>query len=220
MAPGVILAILLFCGTFVIPSNQMVILVLNAGSDSTDTAMKQFVRSLSGKWSIQFEISATADLPKGGTGHGEEVWKSGPGDLSFIEEYHSVGDEGEITGRGTFWWDEHLHRIQVLWCANYLPGGCEIMSEGASWDGNRLILKNRWESGGKTHFVKEVFSDISSTSFTQTIFQGESFEKLNITYVFHARKESDSTLSSRLSRHSRILRRKLVQRIAAFQVVQ
>lgn len=196
MAPGVILAIFLFWGTFFTSSNQMVMLSLKAGPDSTHTEMEHFVRSLAGKWSIQFEISATADLPKGGTGHGEEVWKSGPGDLSFIEEYHSVGDEGDITGRGIFWWDEHLHRIQVLWCANYLPGGCEIMSEGASWNGNRLVLKNRWESGGKTHFVKEVFSDISSTSFTQTIFQGESFEKMNITYVFHAKKESDSAANS------------------------
>ena len=71
------------------------------------------------------------------------------------------------------------------------------MSEGASWEGNRLILKNRWESGGKTHFVKEVFSDISSTSFTQTIYQGESFETLKITYVFHAMKKSHSPASSR-----------------------
>ena len=197
MAPGVILAIFLFWGTFFTSSNQMVMLSLNAGPDSTHTEMEHFVRSLTGKWSIQFKISATADLPKGGTGHGEEVWKSGPGDLSFIEEYHSVGDEGDITGRGIFWWDEHLQRIQVLWCANYLPGGCEIMSEGASWDGDRLILKNRWESAGRTHFVKEVFSDISQTSFTQTIYQGESLEKLSVAYVFHAKRKSRSQTNPR-----------------------
>jgi hypothetical protein len=197
MTLRVALAIFLFWGTFHVSSNQTVAPNLNVGSDSTHTEMQHFVRSLTGKWSIEFEVSPTDALPKGGTGHGEEVWKSGPGGLSFIEEYHSTGDEGYITGRGIFWWDEHLHRIQVLWCANYLSSGCEIMSEGASWDGNRLILKNQWESGGKTHFVKEVFSDISSTSFTQTIYQGENLEKLNTTHVFHAMKKSDSPANSR-----------------------
>jgi hypothetical protein len=170
---------------------------LKSAVDSSHTQIQRFSQSLTGDWSIDFTINPTATLPRGGMGHGEEVWKPGPGGLSFIEEYHSVGDEGEITGRGVYWWDEHLNRIQVLWCANYLPGGCEIISEGASWDGDRLILKNRWESGGRTHFVKEVFSDISETSFTQTIYQGENFEKLSLTYVFHAKRESSSPAKSR-----------------------
>jgi hypothetical protein len=164
---------------------------------SSQVQMQRFAESLTGEWSIDFTINPTESSPKGGMGHGEEVWKPGPGGLSFIEEYHSEGDEGEITGRGIYWWDERVNRIQVLWCANYLPSGCEMMSEGASWDRERLILKNRWESAGQTHFVKEVFSDISQTAFTQTIYQGESLEKLSVAYVFHAKRKSRSQTNSR-----------------------
>jgi hypothetical protein len=180
MTRGIAFAIFLFGGMFISEIET---------SPNLPPQMERFPQSLAGDWSIEFTVNPTEALPKGGIGHGDEVWKPGPGGLSFIEEYRSVGDEGEITGSGVYWWDEHLNRIQVLWCANYLLSGCEIMSEGASWEDDRLILKNRWESAGRTHFVKEVFSDISATSFTQTIFQGESFEKLKPVYVFHAKRK-------------------------------
>jgi hypothetical protein len=161
---------------------------LASSPNSAHTEMQHLVRSLSGEWSIEFRVNPSDALRKGGSGRGHEVWKSGPGGMSFVEEYQSTGDEGDITGRATFWWDEHFQRIQVLWCANYLPGGCEMMSEGASWDGNHLVLGNRWDSGGRTHFLREIFSDILPTSFTQTIYQGESLEKLSVTHVFRATK--------------------------------
>jgi hypothetical protein len=164
--------------------------------NSAPAEIQHFGRSLSGEWSIEFKVNPSDALPKGGNGRGHEVWKSGPGGMSFIEEYQSTGDEGDITGRATFWWDEHLHRIQVLWCANYLPEGCEMMSDGASWDGNRLILVNRWDSGGRTHVVREIFSDILPTSFTQTIYQGESLEKLSVTHIFRATRNCCSPLST------------------------
>jgi hypothetical protein len=163
----------------------------NPAVDSAHPQMQHFAKSLAGNWSIEFTVKPAETLPKGGVGHGYEVWKPGPGGLSFIEEYHSVGDEGEITGSGIYWWDQHLNRITVLWCASYLQSGCEILSEGASWEGeDRLILKNRWEAEGKSHAVKEVFSDISEASFTQTIYEGENFDRLRVAYVFHAKKTS------------------------------
>jgi hypothetical protein len=180
MTRGIAFAIFLVGGMFIFEKSAV---------DLAHTQMQRFAESLTGSWSIEFAIKPTEALPKGGIGHGDEEWRPGPGGLSFIEEYHSVGDEGEITGSGVYWWDEHLNRIQVLWCANYLQSGCEVMSEGATWDGDRLILKNRWESAGRTHSVKEVFSDISETSFTQTIYLGENFETLRLAYVFHAKKK-------------------------------
>lgn len=151
--------------------------------------MKQLIHLLSGNWSIEFTIKPTEALPKGGRGQGEEVWKSGPGGLCFIEEYHSHGDDGDNAGNGIFWWDENLHRFQVLWCANDVRGGCMVISEGATWQGNQLVLQNQWESGGKKNLLKEVFSDITPTSFTQTIYQDEVSDKLSVVYVFRAKKK-------------------------------
>ena len=184
MTRGIALAMFLFGGMFV--SNIELPPTQKSTGGLSQIQMQRFAQSFTGEWSIDFTINPNETLPRGGVGHGEEVWKPGPGVLSFTEEYHSKGDEGEITGRGIYWWDERLNRTQVLWCANYLPNGCEMMSEGASWDGNRLVLGNRWDSGGKTHFVKEIFSDILPTSFTQTIYQGERLEKLSVTHVFRA----------------------------------
>jgi hypothetical protein len=194
MTRGIALATVLFGGIFAFSMG----LSSTQKSDvaSSHIQMQRFAQSFAGEWSIDFTINPSETSPRGGMGHGEEVWKPGPGGLSFTEEYHSVGDEGEITGRGIYWWDERLSRIQVLWCANYLPSGCEMMSDGASWGGDQLILNNRWESVGQTHFVKEVFSDISQTSFTQTIYQGESLEKLSVAYVFHAKRKSRSQTNS------------------------
>lgn len=195
MTRGIALAMFFFGRMFV--SNIELPSTLKSPEGSGHIQMQRFAQSFTGEWAIDFTINPTEILPRGGMGHGEEVWKPGPGGLSFTEEYHSAGDEGEITGRGVYWWDERLNRIQVLWCANYLPSGCEMISEGASWDGDRLILKNRWESAGKNHYVKEVFSDMSQTSFTQTIYEGESLEKLSLAYVFHAKRKSHSPTDSR-----------------------
>lgn len=46
------------------------------------------------------------------------------------------------------------------------------MMHGATWEGKDIVLMNEWEEGGKKLVFKEVFSDITSTCFTQTLYQG------------------------------------------------
>ena len=157
--------------------------------DSSGKEMEQLIHSFSGNWFIEFAITPTEGLPKGGKGQGQETWKPGPGKLSLIEEYHSRGDDGDNAGQGVFWWDEKLHRYQVLWCANDVPGGCVLISDGASWQGNQLVLLNQWESGGKKQMLKEVFSDITPTTFTQTIYQGENSGTLRPVFICRAKKK-------------------------------
>jgi len=54
-------------------------------------------------------------MPKGGTGTDEETWRAGPGGLSVIEEYHSTGAEGGLSGLGAFWPDKQRPTMRVLW---------------------------------------------------------------------------------------------------------
>src|SRR6266566_6631414 len=68
--------------------------------------IERLVKAFSGAWSIALKIEPNESKPKGGRGQGEEVWKPGPGGLSLIEDYHSMGDEGEIYGLGVAWWDK------------------------------------------------------------------------------------------------------------------
>lgn len=151
--------------------------------------MERLATALSGTWSITLKVEPNERFPKGG-GKGEEVWSAGPGGLSVIENYHSTGDEGEIAGLGVFWWDENARRYQVLWCDNSNPAGCVVMTHGASWEGNDMVVTNEWEESGNKFALKEVFSHITPTSFEQILYQGDSGGELRPVVVIHATKKS------------------------------
>ena len=136
--------------------------------------IKRLAEALSGTWSITLKIEPNEGLPKGGKGKGEEVWRPGPGGLSLIEDYHSTGDEGEISGLGVAWWDNNAQRYQVTWCDSGNPDGCGVIKHGARWEGSQVVAMDEWQKNGKKVILKEVFSDITPTSFKQTVYQGES----------------------------------------------
>ena len=58
-----------------------------------------------------------------------------------------------------------------------------LISDGASWKAISLFCKSM-ESGGKKKMLKEVFSDITPTTFTQTIYQGENLGTLHLVFIF------------------------------------
>jgi hypothetical protein len=136
--------------------------------------IKRLVEAFSGAWSITVKVEPNESLPKGGVGTGEEVWRPGPGGLSLIEDYHSTGDEGEISGLGVAWWDHDAQRYQVMWCDSSNPQGCIVMKQGARWEGREMVATDEWAKNGKTLAFKEVFSDITPTSFKQSLYQRES----------------------------------------------
>jgi hypothetical protein len=140
--------------------------------------IKRLVEAFSGTWSISVKVEPNESLRKGGVGTGEEVWRPGPGGLSLIEDYHSTGDEGEISGLGVSWWDHDEQRYQVLWCVSSNPEGCIVMKQGARWEGREIVATDESVKNGKTFAFKEVFSDITPTSFKQTLYQGESGSEL------------------------------------------
>ena len=135
--------------------------------------IEKLVKAFSGTWSIVIKIEPNERLPKGGGGHGEETWRPGPAGLSLIEEYHSTGDEGEQFGLGVIWWDKDAQRYSITWCDNGNPAGCAVVKHGANWERNQVVVMDESENAGKKLVFKEVFSDITESSFTQTLYQGE-----------------------------------------------
>ena len=140
--------------------------------------IERLVKAFSGTWSIAIKIEPNERMPKGGGGQGEETWRPGPGGLSLIEEYHSTGDEGELSGLGVAWWDKDAQKYQVMWCDSTNRAGCIVMKHGAKWVGNQVVAVDEPENVGKKFTFKEIFSDISENSFTQTVYQGESSSEL------------------------------------------
>jgi hypothetical protein len=139
---------------------------------------------------IRLSFAPSEQMPKGGSGMGQQVWRAGPAGRSLIEEYQSIGADDELSGLGAFWLDEHdANHFPVLWCDSTNPLGCTVMKRGAKWEGERLEVTNEWEKDGKTFTFKEVFSDITENSFRQTLYQCTSGSALKCSITIKATRK-------------------------------
>jgi ketosteroid isomerase-like protein len=68
------------------------------------------------------------------------------------------------------------------------------MAKLAQWEGDQFVLGDESESGGKKFMFKEVVSDITPNSFTQTLSQGESGDELKRLMTIHATKVNESSM--------------------------
>ena len=152
--------------------------------------MRKLLNAFVGTWSITEEYAPTPSMPNGGVGHGEQVWRPGPGGLSVIEEYRSETPGGEVVGMSVSWWDAQAQRYQTIWCANVVPAGCVTPSDGLRWMRDQLVYLDERETNGKKSVFKEVYSDLTPSSFTQTIEVGESGGDLKPVVTLQARKVS------------------------------
>ena len=141
-----------------------------------------------GTWSVTEKIEPSQTMPNGGTGRGEEVYRLGPGERSFTEELHLNEPAGEISGFGVAWWDEKAKGYRAVWCDSENPAGCSLMAHLAKWEGDQFVLGDEFEKDGKKFIFKEVFSQITPTSFTQTLYQGEAGEELKRLSTIYATK--------------------------------
>jgi len=134
-------------------------------------------------------------MPNGGTGSGTEIWRRGPGGLSVIEEYREKNEKGEVEGLGVAWWDAKAQGQRFVWCDNSIPDGCYVSKEVAKWDGGSLVWKEEQENAGKKRMYSEVFRNITPTSFTQLLGEGEPGKPLKTTVTIRATKLSGGTLN-------------------------
>ncbi|HEX4920870.1 MAG TPA: lipocalin-like domain-containing protein, partial [Candidatus Bathyarchaeia archaeon] len=150
-----------------------------------------------GKWSTQVKYEPSPEMPNGGTGSGMEIWRPGPGGLSVIEEYTEKNEKGEVNGLGLAWWDTKAQGQRFVWCDSSNPDGCYVSKEVAKWDGASLAWKEEQENAGKKRVYSEVFRDVSPTTFTQVLGEGEPGEPLKTTVTIRATKVSEMPTSVR-----------------------
>ena len=163
----------------------------SAASSPPSPEIQHLIKAFSGTWSIVLKTDPNYQLPKGGTGHGEVVWRPGPGGLSLIEEYYSTGDEGELSGLGVVWWDKGVQKYQVLWCDSSAPG-CASLRGGARWENAQLVASDDSEKAGKQAALREVFSKTTRNSYTQTIYVGEAANALKRVLTIAATRKATS----------------------------
>ena len=154
--------------------------------------IERILTAMEGTWSITDELAPDASSPKGKTGAGTIIWRPGPGRFSVVEEFRSKQGDVDVTGLGMFWWEEAAGGYHTIWCDSTNPGGCIDFKNTAKWDGSTLVLEEEYELHGKKYTFREVFGDITSDSFTQTLYGGEAGGALKVDETIHARRRKAS----------------------------
>lgn len=135
--------------------------------------MQSLIKALSGKWSVKVKFEPNSAMPDGVLGDGEETWRAGPGGFTFLDEEHVPTPAGEVFLLGILWWNGQTKDFHGMECNNQLPYTCDLKSAlndiTMKWDGKQFTIDELETSPeGKKTMWHEVWSDITSSSFTQT----------------------------------------------------
>lgn len=167
-----------------------------AGTPQPPAEMLSLERTLVGQWSTTYEFDPGGMSPTGGSGSGEEVWRTGPGGYVLMEEEHVQAPFGELFLFALHWWDKSTNSLRGMLCNNSGPAACDVESYSNStlkWDGKQLTIDMQFPEKGKKMMWHEVWSDITSTSFTQTGEMGEVGGPLKRAVTIHGRKVAEGS---------------------------
>jgi hypothetical protein len=131
--------------------------------------LQRAILALAGSWTISEEYAPSAIYPQGGLGRGTEIWRAGPGNTTFIYEYHSTNPGGEMWATAVLWWDPEAKRLRELWCTSRSKTGCVVSTADIRWEGEDFVFTDSYEVNGQRVFSREVWSDMKPDTHTMTI---------------------------------------------------
>ncbi len=159
-------------------------------SEKPNPAIQKIIRKLKGTWNIVQHYEAFEDLPKGGVAKGVEIWRSGPGELSVIEEVTAKGPLGEGSVIAVTWWDEEAKAFPSLVCPN--RNRCQVDTDLTIWENDTLVFQGKYERNGKHIIYKEVWFDITQNSFKQIMYAGEVGQDLKVRFKINGTRVKGS----------------------------
>lgn len=162
-----------------------------AETSKSGPEMQKLLTTMCGKWIYHFKYQPSETRPNGGTGEGEAVFRPGPGGASMFEDEKS-SEPGGTSGISVTWWDAKAQGYRAIWCDNKMPAGCIVMSRLAKWEGDNFALSDEFTKDGKNFIFREVVSDITPNSFTQTLSRGEEGKELKLLVTIHAIRSSET----------------------------
>lgn len=153
--------------------------------------MESLTKALGGKWSTTYAFEPSDGKPGGETGDGEEVWRSGPGGFTLMEEelIRAGGKESYVFA--LHWWDKSTNSLRGMLCNNSGPAACNVdtyFHSSLKWDGKQLVIDLEFPQNDKKMMWHEVWSDITAASFTQTGDMGEVGGPLKRVVTIHGAK--------------------------------
>lgn len=161
--------------------------------------LQELTKAIAGKWSVSYQLEAD-ESGKGGEAHGEQVWRTGPGGFTLMEEEHFSLPSREVFLFALMWWDKSANKLRGMLCNNSGPQTCNVdtyANSTLSWDGARLVIDLKFPQGNKNMIWHEVFSDFTANSFTQTGDIGEQGGPLKRSVTIHARRSPEAQGISR-----------------------
>ncbi len=123
------------------------------------------LKGLMGTWNVD-ETMETSPMGPGGKGHGVGHVTAGPGGLSVLIDYRSIGGHMKgFKGHGVMAWDADAKMYKQSWTDNMAP---TLMMSTGNWDGDKLIMNTEGTLMGKPFKGRDTFSDFTKDGFTLT----------------------------------------------------
>ena len=158
------------------------------GANGPAPELQSLIQTLAGRWSTSYVFGSSQS---GATGSGEEVWRPGPGGYVLMEEEHFKTPSEEVFLIALHWWDNNTNSLRGMLCNNSGPAACNLDTYSNStlnWDGKQLTIDLQFSEHGKKMQWHEVWSDITTTSFTQAGDEGEVGGQLKRAVTIHGAK--------------------------------
>jgi hypothetical protein len=170
-------------------------------SNAADPApeLQSLAKVLRGKWTTTYAFEQGGISSNGGTGTGEENWRTGPGGYVLMEEEHVHRPAGEMFLIALHWWDKTTKSLRGMLCNNSGPAACDFntySNSSLNWDGKQLTIDMEFPQNGKRMIWHEVWSGITTTAFTQTGDMGEIGGPLKRAVTIHGTKLAAGTNES------------------------
>jgi hypothetical protein len=154
--------------------------------------MQTLAKAFEGTWSVNEQFEPNESAPDRRTGHAIQVWRRGPGGFTFMEEFRDDNPSGEY-GLALIWWDKSTGFDNTgMWCDKTIPKSCMVFvndpSASFKWDGKQQVIRNEFQKNGKTYGYHEILTDITPSSFLQTIDIAEKGRPLKRVLTIHANR--------------------------------
>src|SRR5262249_54364050 len=128
--------------------------------------MERLTRMWAGHWATVEIFEPSAEMQQGKQDKGAERMRPGPGGLSLIGDYES---HGAPFGHMVVTWIPKEKVYKSYWTDLSQPG---VSVSTGKWIGDKLVFISVDESSGKKILIRDTYSDITPTSFTDTLETG------------------------------------------------
>ena len=179
-------------------STSLSVLLIGFAAAQTDSSkpapeMEKLIKMWTGHWTTVELFEPSDEMAKGKQDKGAETMRPGPGGLSLIGDYES---HGAPFGHMVVTWIPKEKVYKSYWTDLSQPG---VSVSTGKWEGEILVFTSVDESTGAKIQIRDTYSDITPTSFTDTLESGPLGGPMNKILTVKYTKQANTALQKDLS---------------------